>query len=68
MTGATRGYSPMKSDNFMGGAFGGGGGKNILSILEKHGIQGGSSGLTSGNKDFMKLQKAGGSTRGGAMS
>jgi len=54
MTGATRGYSPSKNDGgFPGGAFGGG--KNIFSIMEKHGFAGGSSGLTMGNKDFMKL-------------
>jgi hypothetical protein len=66
MTGATRGYSPMKDGGgFPGGALGSGGGKNIFSIMEKHGFSGGTSGLTMGNKDFMKLNKAGGSIRGG---
>ena len=54
MTGATRGYSPSKNEGgFPGGGFPGG--KNIFSIMEKHGFAGGSSGLTMGNKDFMKL-------------
>lgn len=67
MTGATRGYSPSKGDGgFPGGVFGGG--KNIFSIMEKHGFSGGSSGLTMGNKDFMKLQNAGGSMKGGPRS
>ena len=67
MTGETRGYSPSKGDGgFQGGVFGGG--KNIFSIMEKHGFSGGSSGLTMGNKDFMKLQNAGGSMKGGPRS
>ena len=67
MTGATRGYSPSKNDGgFPGGGFPGG--KNIFSIMEKHGFAGGSSGLTMGNKDFMKLQNAGGSMKGGPRS
>ena len=56
----------MKQDGgFPGGALGSGGGKNIYSIMEKHGLRGGSSSLTMGNKDFMKLNKAGGSVKGG---
>jgi hypothetical protein len=59
MTGGTRGGSPSKTD---GGFFGSlTGGKDIFSIMEKHGFAGGASGLTLGNKDFMKLQRAGGS-------
>ena len=67
MTGATRGYSPSKNDGgFPGGGFPGG--KNVFSIMEKHGFVGGTSGLTMGNKDFMKLQNAGGSQKGGPRS
>jgi hypothetical protein len=59
MTGATRNTSPIKTDGgFLNGAFGSG--KNIFSLMEKHGLAGGTTGLTQGNKDFMKLQNAGG--------
>ena len=68
MTGAMSRGSPMKGfgeanlmsllNNQVGG---------IQALLEREGFVGGKDGLTMGNKDFMKLNKAGGMS-GGAMS
>ena len=67
MTGGMSRGSPMKGaeanlmsllNNQVGG---------IQALLEREGFVGGKNGLTMGNKDFMKLNKAGG-MGGGAMS
>lgn len=64
MTGAMSKASPVKGGNVMSLLNSGGGG--IQGILDRAGVSGGKSGLTMGNKDFMKLNKGG--NAGGARS
>ena len=65
MTGAMSRGSPMKSEanimSLLNNQVGG-----IQALLEREGFVGGKTGLTQGNKEFMKLNRAG--SAGGAMS
>jgi hypothetical protein len=67
MTGAMSRGSPMKQEanimSLLNNQVGG-----IQALLEREGFVGGKTGLTLGNKEFMKLNRAGGASTGGAMS